>query len=152
MKILCGIKQASKVIVVLLGVLIFSIAVIRYVIWRDNMSSFVNLVDESVVIIRCGNVKTNGFLVHRIEEIWRDESKGLFQKKIGDIIDTGFPVDDIYDYGEESLLFYGMLNKDIFNHKMLPIHDGVLPIHEALGIIRESKFSGKELIIEKKPQ
>lgn len=115
------------------------------------------LAQESVVVVRCDNIITNGFLVHRVKSVWRDESKGLFKKNEGDIIDMGFPADDNYDYGEEALIFYGMLNSNIFIHTMMPVHNGVLStsnrksLESVKDLIRKTQFSGRELKIKKKP-
>jgi len=97
--------------------------------------------NETVVALRCENVVSNGRLLYRVTEIWKDESNGRFTLKVNDIIDPQYPLDGNENVGQESLLLHDGRNE---NFKRFPdamnIHNGRV---SALGDIPVNKLKEK---------
>ena len=114
---------------------------------------------ESIVVIRCENVVTNGYLTQRLIEIWRDESAGAFLSTSNNIIDIGIPVDRGDIVGEESILFYGKIDGKLFNvPTVFYVHANRVrswqnkSVAEVQKIVQTSKASGENLKIRRKEE
>ena len=100
-----------------------------------------DLNNNAVVIVRCDNLVTNGLLIHRVTEMWRDESNHVFPYKKGDFINAGIPVDKRNIVGDESLLIYRNINGKLrLSPRVLTIHSGKVI---ALGNIHVSEMQRK---------
>ncbi len=114
---------------------------------------------ESIVVVRCENIITNGCLAHRVLEIWRDESDGAFLPGSNNIINIGIPVEKGEDVGEESILFYGKIDGKLHNSPtVFNVHVQRVDmwqnksIDEVKRIIQTSKASGVNLKVRKKKE
>lgn len=101
-----------------------------------------NVVNDAVTVVRCENIVSNGWLIHRVSEIWKDESEGHFTLlKEGSIINQDIPLAEEENAGQESLLIHYKHDavKERFSRVIL-IQDGRLP---ALGGILASELKAK---------
>ena len=101
-----------------------------------------NIVNNAVTAVRCENIVSNGWLIHRVSEIWKDESEGHFALlKKGSIINQDIPLGKEENAGQESLLIHYKNDaiKERFSQVML-IQNGRLP---ALGGMLASELKEK---------
>jgi len=86
------------------------------------------VVDDAVVAVRCDNIVSNGWLLYRVKEIWKDESEGRFVFKTNDIINQNYPLSGQENVGQESLLLHDGRGELIQRFPdVMFIHDGRLP-------------------------
>lgn len=108
----------------------------------DKQPNADNVINDAVTAVRCENIVSNGWLIHRVSEIWKDESEGHFKLlKEGSIINQDIPLAEKENAGQESLLIHYKHDavKERFSRVIL-IQDGRLP---ALGGMLASELKKK---------
>jgi len=107
-----------------------------------------SVVKDAVTAVRCENIVSNGWLIHRVSEIWKDENEGHFALlKEGSIINQDIPLADGENAGQESLLIHYKHDavKERFSRVML-IQDGRLPALDGMSVseLKEKFMRGKK--------
>lgn len=106
-----------------------------------NHSDADKAVNDAVVAVRCDNIVSNGWLLYRVKEIWKDESEGRFVFKANDVINQNYLLSEQENVGQESLLLHDGRGKIIERFPdVMFIHNGRLP---ALGGILASELKEK---------
>ena len=108
----------------------------------------------SLVVALCKPVMKDNHRVFQIVEIWRDESRGEFSKKVGDVLDDCRVCNDNI---QEGLLFWGVNHGQLIRCYEIYIYDGIifskmgLSVEDTKQIIQNTKPTPVDLNIPVHP-